>query len=180
MNKILLFIDGSVDVQFKTGFGACLVVSDPVPSPETLKKQVKVKRFEQTSSTKLELETLLWAVSELSIEGKEIIIYTDSQNITKLPQRRDRLEKNYFRSKNNRQINNSDLYMEFFKMIDMFDCEFVKVQGHQPTKYKDEIHRLFTLVDRASRNALRKEKKILTFGHSTVNEKSSMRKGVDS
>jgi ribonuclease HI len=158
MNKILLFIDGSVDVQSKTGFGACLVVWGPIPSPETLKKQVKVRRFEQTSSTRLELETLLWAVSELSIEGKEVIIYTDSQNITKLPQRRERLEKNNYYSKNNRQINNYDLYIEFFKMIDMFDCEFVKVQGHQPTKYKDEIHRLFTLVDRASRNALRNEK----------------------
>jgi len=48
--------------------------------------------------------------------------------------------------------------MEFFRLIDMFDCEFVKAQGHQPSKNKDEIHRLFTLVDRASRNALRKEK----------------------
>ena len=160
MNKILLFIDGSVDVQSKTGFGACLVVTEPIPSPEMLKKQVKVKRFEQTSSTRLELETLLWAVSELSIEGKEIIIYTDSQNIIKLPQRRERLEKNDFRSKNNRQINNSDLYIEFFKIADIFDCEFVKVQGHQPTRHKDEIHRIFTLVDRASRNALRMEKKI--------------------
>lgn len=159
MKKILLFIDGSVDVHSKTGFGACLVVSDPILSPETLNKKVKVKRFEQTSSTKLELETLLWAISELSIEGKEIIIYTDSQNIIKLPQRRDRLEKNDFRSKNNRQISNSDLYIEFFRMIDMFACKLIKVQGHQPTRHKDEIHRLFTLVDRASRNALRKETK---------------------
>ena len=158
MRKLLLFTDGSVNTKTKTGFGACLVVSDPIPSPETLKKQVKVKRFEQTSSTKLELETLLWAVSELSIEGKKVVIYTDSQNIAGLLLRRERLEKNNFYSKNNRQINNYDLYKKFFKMIDMFDCEFVKVQGHQPTKHKDEIHRIFTLVDRASRNALRKEK----------------------
>jgi ribonuclease HI len=159
MNKILLFIDGSVDVQSKTGFGACLVVSDPIPSSETLKKQVKVKRFEQTSSTKLELQTLLWALNEIPVDGSRVIIYTDSQNIINLNRRRERLEKNDYYSKNNRQINNSDLYMEFFRMIDMFDYEFVKVQGHQPTKHKDEIHRLFTLVDRASRNALRKETK---------------------
>ena len=155
----MLFIDGSVDVQSKTGFGACLVVSNPVPSPETLKKQVKVKRFEQTSSTRLEVQTLLWALNEIPLAENRVIIYTDSQNIINLNRRRERLEKNNFYSKNNRQISNSDLYMEFFRMIDMFDYELIKVQGHQPTKHKDEIHRLFTLVDRASRNALRKETK---------------------
>jgi ribonuclease HI len=160
VNKILLFVDGSVDVQSKTGFGACLVVSDPSPSPETLKKKVKVKRFEQTSSTKLELQTLLWALNEIILDANRIVIYTDSQNIISLNRRRERLEKNNYFSKNNRQINNSDLYIEFFRMIDMCDCEFIKVQGHQPTRHKDEIHRLFTLVDRASRNALRKEKNI--------------------
>ena len=159
MNKILLFIDGSVDVQSKSGFGAWLVVSEPVPSPEMLKKQVKVKRFEQTSSTKLELQTLLYVLNEIPVDGSRVIIYTDSQNIINLNRRRERLEKNNFYSKNNRQISNSDLYMEFFRMIDMFDYELIKVQGHQPTKHKDEIHRLFTLVDRASRNALRKETK---------------------
>jgi ribonuclease HI len=159
MNEILLFIDGSVDVQSNTGFGAWLVVSDPIPSPETLKKQVKVKRFEQTSSTKLELQTLLWVLKEIPEDGNRVIIYTDSQNIISLNSRRERLEKNSYHSRNNRQIINFDLYMEFFGLMDRFDCEFVKVQGHQPTRHKDEIHRLFTLVDRASRNALRKEKK---------------------
>jgi ribonuclease HI len=157
MNKILLFIDGSVDVQSKTGFGACLAVSDLSPSPETLKKQVKVKRFEQTSSTKLELETFLWAVSELSHRGKEVIIYTDSQNITKLPQRRERLEKNDYHSKNNRVMKNHDLYREFFQVVDNLNCTVVKVIGHQPSRQKDKIHQLFTLVDRASRNALRRD-----------------------
>jgi hypothetical protein len=53
-------------------------------------------------------------------------------------------------------MNNHDLYREFFRVIDELDCEFVKVTGHQPTRKKDKIHRLFTLVDRASRKALRK------------------------
>jgi len=40
-------------------------------------------------------------------------------------------------------------------MTDQLDCEFVKVRGHQVSNQKDDIDRLFTLVDRASRNALR-------------------------
>jgi ribonuclease HI len=158
MNNILLFIDGSVDVQSKTGFGAWLVVSEPIPSPESLKKQVKVKRFEQTSSTKLELQTLLWALNDIPVSTNKLIVYTDSQNIMGLHRRRERFEKNDYYSKNNRRISNHDLYREFFRITDMLDCEFVKVQGHQPTKQKDEIHRLFTLVDRASRIALRRDK----------------------
>jgi hypothetical protein len=36
------------------------------------------------------------------------------------------------------------------------DCEFIKVHGHQASNQKDLIDRLFTIVDRASRKALRK------------------------
>ena len=53
-------------------------------------------------------------------------------------------------------MNNHDLYREFFKVTDLLDCEFIKVTGHQPTSQKDKIHQLFTLVDKASRKALRK------------------------
>ena len=40
-------------------------------------------------------------------------------------------------------------------MTDQLDCELVKVRGHQASNQKDDIDKLFTLVDRASRNALR-------------------------
>jgi hypothetical protein len=40
-------------------------------------------------------------------------------------------------------------------MIDQLDCELVKVRGHQVSNQKDDIDRLFKLVDSASRNALK-------------------------
>lgn len=155
MKKLLLFTDGSVDVQTKTGYGACLVVREPEELTENLKNQVCVKRFEQTTSTKLELQTLLWALNEIQPEKAKILIFTDSQNIMGLHGRRGRFEANNYFSKNNRQISNHELYREFFRITDQLDCEFIKVQGHQPSRKKDKIHQLFTLVDRASRNALR-------------------------
>jgi hypothetical protein len=42
-------------------------------------------------------------------------------------------------------------------MTDQLDCEFVKVRGHQVSNQKDDVDRLFTLVDKASRNALRRD-----------------------
>jgi len=89
-------------------------------------------------------------------KGK-IILYTDSQNIIGLPERRERLEKNDFYSKQNRRIANWELYKAFYRLTDELNIEIKKVSGHKRTSTKDNIDRLFTLVDRASRNALRGE-----------------------
>ncbi|MCF6254798.1 MAG: ribonuclease H [Gammaproteobacteria bacterium] len=161
MPNLLVFTDGSVDTKLKVGYGAYLLISDLNASIDSLKDTVKVKRFEQTSSTKLELQTLLWSLSETIAlaNGSEITltVYTDSQNIIGLPGRRARLEQsNYFSSKNKR-LNNYELYQEFYRITSIQKCELVKVVGHQPSSKKDKIDRLFGLVDQASRRALRKD-----------------------
>jgi len=155
MDELILLTDGSVNTQSKIGYGAYLAVSERELSQDSLRTRVKVKRFEHTSSTKLELQTLLWALSDIQALGSKVIVYTDSQNIMGLPGRRDRFEQNDYRSKKNKRLNNYKLYQEFYRMIDQLDCELVKVRGHQVSNQKDDIDRLFTLVDRASRKVLR-------------------------
>jgi ribonuclease HI len=155
MDELMLLMDGSVNPQTNIGYGAYLAVSERGLSLDSLRTRVKVRRFEHTSSTKLELQTLLWALSEIQALGSKVIVYTDSQNIMGLQGRRDRFEQNGYRSKKNKRLNNYGLYQEFYKMTDQLDCEFVKVRGHQVSNQKDNIDRFFTLVDRASRNALR-------------------------
>ncbi len=132
---------------------------------DALATRVKVRRFEQTSSTKLELQTLLWALSNLQASGGKVIIYTDSQNIIGLQKRRDRLEQKDYRSNKNKRLNNYELYQEFYRLTDQLDCEVVKVHGHLAARQKNDIDRLFTLVDRASRKALR-EDPLLEMGRS--------------
>jgi ribonuclease HI len=155
MNELRLLTDGSVDPQSNIGYGAYLAVSEGGLSLDSLRTRVKVRRFEHTSSSKLELQTLLWALSDIQAFGRKVIVYTDSQNIVELQGRRDRFEQNRYRSKKNKCLNNYELYQEFFRMTNQLDCELVKVRGHQVLNQKDGIDRLFTLVDRASRNALR-------------------------
>lgn len=155
MDVLILFIDGSVHAQSKIGYGAHLVVAPHKLLSDSLKKQVKVKLFEHTSSTKLELQTLLWVFDEIDFLAKKVIVYTDSQNIIGLPERRTRLEQNNYRTRNNKRLNHYELYQEFYRVFDQVNCEFVKVKGHKTSNQKDDIDRLFTLVDRASRNALR-------------------------
>ena len=155
MDELILLTDGSVNTQSKIGYGAYLAVSERELSQDSLRTRVKVKRFEHTSSTKLELQTLLWALRDIQALGRKVIVYTDSQNIMGLQGRRDRLEQNDFFSKKNKRLNNYELYQEFYRMTDQLNCEFVKVRGHQVSSQKDDIDRLFTLVDSAARSALR-------------------------
>jgi ribonuclease HI len=155
MDERMLFTDGSVNTRSKIGYGAYLYISESEIPLDMLTSQVKVKRFEHTSSTKLELQTLLWALRDIQPERRKLIVYTDSQNIMGLQRRRDQLELNDYYSKNNKRLNNYELYQEFFRMTDHLECSFVGVRGHKRSYQKDEIDRLFTLVDRASRSALR-------------------------
>ena len=155
MNSIRLFTDGSVHPPSRLGYGAQLVVIDPIADIEQLKARVQLKRFEDTSSTQLEIETLIWALQ--GIQSGKVTIYTDSQNIIGLPDRRGRLERNAYRSRAGIPLKHAERYQEFSELSDALDCTFVKVEGHRKTNNKTEIDDLFTLVDRASRQALRTE-----------------------
>ncbi|MBN4051960.1 ribonuclease H [Cytophagaceae bacterium AH-315-L13] len=153
MSNLMLFTDGSVNTKSKTGYGAYLAVAEDELGHDSL--NVKVKRFEQTSSTKLELQTLLWALSDIPVFEGKIIVYTDSQNIVGLLGRRERLERNNYRSSKDKLLNNYELYREYYRITDQFNCEFIKVHGHVVSSQKDRIDSLFTIVDKASRKALR-------------------------
>jgi ribonuclease HI len=161
VEEINLFTDGSVHPQSGVGYGAYLIVIVIVIESElplnVLRNQVRVKRFEDTSSTKLELQVLLHALNEIKELSHKINIYTDSQNIIRLPLRQEYLEYNQYRSRKNELINNHLLYKEFYKITNSLSCEFIKVKGHKISKDKDRIDRIFNLVDKASRSALRTE-----------------------
>lgn len=156
MIKIKLFTDSSVNPQEKIGFGAYLkTIDESVPLLE-MKKGIKTKKFEDTSSTKLELQTLIWALDEIE-KASLIEVYTDCQNIIGLENRRKKLESNDYKSSKGKLMNNHDLYKLFFEKIDKLNLVFIKVKGHKKSSLKDEIDNIFNLVDKASRNALREE-----------------------
>lgn len=160
-SRLYVFTDGSVNNQSKVGYGAYLLLTDLTVSLDSLNDSVKFKRFEHTSSTKLELQTLLWLLDEILLLVNEnditLTVYTDSQNIIGLPRRRDCLEKNNYYSSKNKRLNNYELYRDFYRVTDKFNIEFVKVSGHKAASKKDNIDTLFSLVDRGSRRELRKK-----------------------
>lgn len=154
MKEQSLFIDGSVDTKSKTGFGAFLAI-EGLSSEADFQSAIKIKRFDNTSSSKLELQNLLWALGKIDAVVNRLIIYTDSQNIVSLPGRRKRLEEDQYLSKNGIPLSNRRLYQEFFEIMDARKCRFEKVKGHQAQSRKGRIEKIFTQVDRAARAALR-------------------------
>jgi len=156
---LLLFTDASVDTKTRIGFGAYLAVNDMELSLLDLNTKVKVKQFENTSSTTLELQTLLWALDDATLLNAEkplrVVIYSDSQNIVGLSARRGGLEQRNYCASNGKQLNNAELYQQFFRVIDQLDCQIIKVNGHNPQHVKTPVDRVFALVDRTSRSTLR-------------------------
>ena len=106
IDQLSLFIDGSTNNKLKVGVGAYLVVDENEKSLVDNEFNINLKTFNNTSSTKLELQTLLWALGELIDKAKKIIVYTDSQNIIGLQNRRVLLEQNNYHSKQNKLLNN--------------------------------------------------------------------------
>jgi len=153
-----LFVDSSVHAQSKSGIGAYLFISDLNTTITLLTKQIKTKQFVSSSSTILELETLIWAIDELSPWNKKFVIYTDSQNIVRLPERRERLEKQNYFTRSGKRLKNYILYQRFFSLSDKTNFEIIKVKGHKPNSHKDNIDKIFSLVDNAARKALRELK----------------------
>jgi ribonuclease HI len=157
-----LFTDGSVNTKSKVGYGACLLLDETSGPITSLKNKVKTKRFDATSSTRLELQTLLWALNELPALRRakeiELTVYTDSQNIIGLPARRERLERDNYFSRTKKRLKNYELYQEFYLLMDSVQCKLVKVKGHPPSNERDHITERFSLVDQGARQALRADR----------------------
>ena len=168
MNSFALFTDASLNPKLQLGAGACLVVpadflEQPAESIEAgaVAELVRIKRFEETSSTALEVRTALWALEEyctgLHDAGPgELRLYCDSQCIAGLPARRAALEAQRYVSRGaGRVLKNTPLYSAFYKLQDQLGFEIIKVAGHTRAATRDTVHRIFSYIDKQARRALR-------------------------
>ncbi len=125
-----------------------------------LEEMLVLKRFEGTSSTKLEVQTVLWALEEYctgSIIGQGTLqLYSDSQCVAGLLARRARLERTGFHSRGgNGLLKNASLYGKYYEYHDGLKFEVTKVAGHTPSGSRNTVQRIFSLLDQKVRKALR-------------------------
>ena len=167
MNSFAIFTDVSLNPQRSLGVGACLLVPSTFldTAPDAIERAevsalLQFRRFTETSSTMLEVQTVLWALEMYREEfnksdaGKGQL-YTDSQCVVGLPGRRARLEANAFvAGRSGRLLTNASLYREFYAAHDELGFELVKVAGHSRASSHNSVQRIFSYVDKDVRRAL--------------------------
>lgn len=163
MDSCALFTDVSVDPQRRLGVGGYLLV--PVAflevEADTIRQEgvaarLVTRRFSETSSTQLEVQTVLWALENLgaAFDGN-LQIYTDSQCVAGLMARRAGLTTNNFVAKRSGQLlAHAALYQAYYSAHDRLDFQVIKVAGHSRASSQDGIARIFSYVDREVRKAL--------------------------
>jgi hypothetical protein len=169
MNNVALFSDVSSNPQLKCGVGACLLLSAsdlesalPDIDRADIAARIRFKRFTATSSTRLEIQTALWALEQYQGESCGaapgiLRIYTDSQCLTGLQARRAGLESRQFLSRRTGQLlANAALYRAWYAASDLLGFELVKIAGHSRAGSHDTVQRIFSLVDQEARRALRR------------------------
>ena len=168
MNSLSLFTDVSLNPKFRVGMGAYLVVPTSLLaiSADRIERSkaaelLMMRRFKSTSSTRLEVQTVLWALEDYRKELKEVrpgklCIYSDSQCIAGLLRRRSELEaKGFLSGKTNCLLKNAPLYQEFYEAYDQLGFKVIKVTGHSRSCSHDTVDRIFSCIDRGVRKALR-------------------------
>lgn len=167
MNRRALFTDVSLDPKSRYGVGAYLVLpmsflDMPLHRIErsSIADRLMIRRFESTSSTKLEVQTVLWALEvyrkESLLSGPvKLVVYSDSQCVAGLLKRRNVLETAGFIGKStHRPLSNAPLYRRFYEFHDKLGFEVIKVAGHAPSESHDTVLRIFSYVDKEVRKAL--------------------------
>jgi len=156
MNNYSLFTDASLNPELKVGVGGYLLIKI-----SELDEILVLRRFEDTSSTKLEVQTVLWALEECCVRSTisgsgKLHVYSDSQCVERLLSRRDRLESNGFHCRgSNRLLKNAFLYGKYFEFHDRLKFEVTKVAGHTRFRSRNTLKRIFSFVDQKVRKALK-------------------------
>jgi ribonuclease HI len=153
LKLIEIYTDGSCHTQLKIGAWAAIVLINN--TPKTLEGIVK-----NTSHNRMELLGVIKALEYIKmqkIEFSKINIYSDSQYVVNIPDRKEKLIlKNYLTNKET-PIQNSDLIQDLINWLETSPIEFIKVQAHQK---KSNIINYNREADKIARRLVRNAVKI--------------------
>ncbi len=145
---IIAYTDGSCHTQLKTGAWASIIINN--------NEKLKLNGLEQnTTHNRMEIqaciETIQYVVEKI-LSYKEIHIFTDSQYVVGLLDRKNKLKEGNFLTKKGESIQNPDLVQKFIFLLENYPIKLLKVKAHQK---KSELENLNIEVDMMVRRLLR-------------------------
>ncbi len=142
MPLINIYTDGSCFPKEKKGTWAAILL---IQEQKTIIKGEQT----QTNHNRMELTAVIKAIEHVLLNKmafSELTIYSDSQYVVNIPERKNKLKANNFFTKKGNKINNADLIEQLIILIEKHVVKFTKVKAHQKTgsdiNYNREVDQL--------------------------------------
>lgn len=152
LQVIDIYTDGSCHPQLNLGAWAAIIFVNN-------DKIILEGKARHTTHNRMELMAAIKAIDYAIKETPtaSIVIYTDSQYVCRIPERKERLKCNNFLTKKGIPLQNTDLVKLLIRQIETYPLKFVKVKAHQqldtnlrntPENYNSEVDHLVRQIVR--------------------------------
>lgn len=145
---ISIFTDGSCNPVYKIGGWAAIIFMGE-------EKIILSGSERETTHQRMELTAAVRAISHLQtikFDPQDIWVYTDSQYLAGLADRRNKLLKAGLTTRRNLPLPNTDLISQLFRYQDFLSLRFTKVKSHEKLSITENFNRE---VDKLSRKIVR-------------------------
>lgn len=129
-----IYTDGSCHTQYRTGTWVAIVFTGA-------KKEVLSGIVQHTTHNRMELMAVIKGIQYVLPHcgsGTPIRVYTDSQYVTGLPARKEKIVSSHFTTQKGKALQNADLVKVFFELRSAQSIELIKIRAHQ--KQDDTIN----------------------------------------
>jgi ribonuclease HI len=147
--SITIFTDGSCHTQSKVGGWASILF---IESKKIILEGNAFETTHQRMELTAVLESLKYLVNRHKIQ-EQIFVYSDSQYVVDLLQRKERLMLSHYRTKKLKPIRNTDLVQELIGFMAYKNIRFLKIKSHQSLSNLESV--LNREVDVLSRKNMR-------------------------
>jgi ribonuclease HI len=139
-----IYTDGSCHTQLLTGAWVAIILSGG-------EKKILSGTAPVTSHQKMELLAVTEALEFVHLQlpaVTQVRIFTDSQYVAGLPERKHRLVSKGFINKDGREIPNVQQVNLLYKLLTLFDAAFVKLKAHQSSGDSGGLNREADILSR--------------------------------
>lgn len=124
INSADIYTDGSCNTQNGLGAWVAIILSGE-------EKTVLSGRVPDTTHNRMELYAVIAGIRHVEKAFKSLRIFSDSQYVTGLMERREKLMAAGFITSKGTEIRNADLVKEFYALGGYIELTFIKVKAHQ-------------------------------------------------
>jgi ribonuclease HI len=148
INSADIYTDGSCNTLNGLGAWVAIILSGE-------EKTVLSGSVPDTTHNRMEVYAVIAGIRHAGKTFKSLRIFSDSQYVTRLIERREKLMAAGFITSKGTEIRNADLVREFYALAEHMELTFIKVKAHQKkgidVNYNIEADRLVRRIMRGVR-----------------------------